>query len=147
MVEKQPIYGSNFPLNSVKTVRSIIPVNSCQMVYSQAFLPQPPTRIRSLTQHPVCKCVYRYVHVMTSLTYVSDCTLLTRKGPTIPSCSLCKYQTHTEPVNTPNQSMEIKASSHPLSWRQSLTSQEAKSALSGTPASSSEVLPFINYLL
>lgn len=147
MVEKQPICGSNFPL---KFSRDSEIQNPCQQLPNGLFSGLPTSTSNQnqvLTQHPVCKCVHRYVYVLISLTYVSDCTLLRRKGPTIPSRSLCKYQTHTEPVNPPNKSMEIKASSHPLSRRQSLSSQKAKSALSGTPASSSEVLPFTNYLL
>lgn len=124
------------PRNSVKAVKSIIPVNNFQMAHSQVFLPQLPTRIRSLTQHPVGKCVPRYVHVLTSFTYVSDCTLLKGKGQPyhLAHCDSrhnrpCKYGTHTEPVNAPNKSMEIKALCHPLGRRQSLFSLKFTSTL------------------
>lgn len=110
MAEKHPICGSNFPLKFSKDSEIHNPVNNSQMVHSRVFLPQPPTRIRSLTQRPVCTRVHRYVHVLTSFTYVSDCTLLKGKGQAyhLPHYDShhnipCKYGTHTERVNAPNK--------------------------------------------
>lgn len=129
MGERHPIHGANFP-QKFSTDSEIH--DPCQQLPNGSFsgLPASTSNQNQVPHSTPCLCVPRYVHVLSSFTYVSDCTLLKGKGQPyhLAHCDSrhnrpCKYGTHTEPVNAPNKSMEIKALSHPLGWRQSLFSE------------------------